>query len=156
MLLERKVFTVNDELDFVNIKFGSINARIGYRLGFAIDQRMRLAAKYAARYDRAPATFWRDVDLVDLDDVPKPSRLPQQSRLVPSATSWAVEAEPPLVRLMFDNIGEEMDFETAVKLGHAIRRASRRAKAWAGDTSSYSRMLGMLTDAEEDSRLGLS
>lgn len=155
MLLEKKAFVVDGELDFVNIRFGSIQARIGYRIGFVIDHHMRLAAKQAARFDRAPASFWHDVELPDLEDAPRTSRVPQQSRLVPTVSSWSVGVNPPLVRLEFDSMVEEMDYETAVKLGHAIRRASRRAKAWAGDHSRYSAMLGNLTDAEDDYRLGL-
>ena len=67
-----------------------------------------------------------------------------------------MRANPPLVGLYFDGHGEEMDYETAVKLGHAIRRAARRAKAWAGDRSSYSSCLGNLTNAEDDYKLGLA
>lgn len=155
-VLERRSFSVDDELDFVRVRFGSINAQIGYRIGFVIDHHMRLAAKQAARFDRVPPRFWQDVELPDLEDRPKTSRTPQQSRLRPSVSTWEVKVNPPLVGLFFDGQGEEMDYETAVKLGHAIRRASRRAKAWAGDHSKYSAMLGMLTDAEEDYRLGIS
>lgn len=157
MLLEKKAFLVNDNMDFVEVKFGCINVRIGYRIGFAIDQNMRLAAKQAAQIDRAPASFWRDVDIPDLDDCPKASRWPQQSQLTPTCKKWEVKCYPTaLVGLFFDGIGEEMDYETAVKLGHAIRRASRRAKAWAGDTAKHSRMMGILTDAEQDYKLGIA
>jgi hypothetical protein len=156
VLLERVTFKVDDNLDFVTIQFGSINARIGYRIGFVIDHNLRLAAKQAARFDRVPAMFWREVEVPDLEDEPATSRVVQQSRLSPTVSSWAVRVNPPLVELLFDGAGEQMDYETAVKLGHAIRRASRRAKAWAGDRSSYSSMLGFLTDAEEDYRLGLA
>lgn len=155
MLLEKHLFKANDNLDFVDIAFGTLSARIGYRVGFSIDHHLRLAAKQAARLDRAPANFWRAVDLVDLDDAPKPSRVPRQSMLTPSASVWAVGVTPQLVWLSFDSAAMEMDYETAIKFGHAIRRASRRAKAWAGDRSKYSQMLGMLTDAEDDYRLGL-
>lgn len=78
-MLERTVFTVNDELDFVDVRFGSLRALIGYRICFTIDHYLRLAAKQAARFDRAPPKFWREVDLPDLEDCPRPYRLPRQS-----------------------------------------------------------------------------
>lgn len=155
-LLQKTRFTVNDELDFVNIRFGVIHARIGYRVGFHIDHYLRLAAKQAARVDRANAKFWHDMELPDLNDCPKTNRQPRQSMLTPTVVNYAVNVNPPLVSLEFDGKAMEMDYETAIKLGHEVRRASRRAKAWAGDGAKYSAMLGMLTDAESDYRLGLT
>lgn len=145
---------VDSELDFVNIKFGTISARIGYRIAFVVDHHLRLAAKRAARFDRANAKFWREVDLPEIDKT-KPSRVPQQSRLSPTVSNWQVGVNPPLVLLSFDGMSQEMDYETAIKVGHALRRAGQRAKAWAGDSSKYSAMLGLLTDAEEDYKLGI-
>lgn len=156
MLLQKVVFSANDEQDSVLIKIGGLKHRVGYRVGFEIDHYLRLAAKQAARFHRAPANFWRELDLDDLEDQPKPHRGARQSRHRPTYKHWEIRCNPPLVALLFDGRGEEMDYETAVKLGHAIRRAARRAKAWAGDTSKYSAMLGNATDAEEDYKLGLA
>jgi len=158
MLLEKIIFTVNDEMDFIDITFGSVRARINYRAGFDLDQRLRIHAKDAARFDRAPAKFTNEVDVPELEKGLKPHRQYRQSRLLPSVTNWMIESNAAvgLVRLTFDSMSEEMDYETAVKLARAVRRASRRAKAWAGDTSRYSRCLGNLTDAEEDYRLGVA
>jgi hypothetical protein len=158
MLLERVRHDVNDELDFVNIRCGVIRARIGYRIAFAVDHRLRIAAKQSARFHRVPASFWRFVELPDLEDCPRPSRIPQQSRLTPTVSRWDVFTVPgePLVHIEFDGMAMELDYEAAVKLGHDIRRAGRRAKAWAGDRSKYSAMLGLLTDAEDDYRLGIA
>ena len=154
LLLEKIHFQVDDRFDFIDIKFGSLlSARIGYRLCFVIEQNLRIAAKQAAQFDNAPASFWRDVDVIDLeDDKYTPSRVPQQSQLSPSlppGSKWEVQVNPPLVRLVLHDMAAEMDYETAVKFGHAIRRAARRAKAWAGDTSSHSRMAGYLTNSNE-------
>lgn len=158
MLLEKKIFTVNDEMDFVNITFGTVKARISYKAGFDLDQYLRTHAKNAARLDRVSARFVHEVDVPELEKYLKPNRKFRQSRLLPSVRTWDVASNPQLrlVRMSFDSMSEEMDYETAVKLARAVRRASRRAKAWAGDVSRHSRCLGHLSDAEEDYRLGIA
>lgn len=147
MILEKITYSANDEQDSVVIRVGNLKARVGYRVGFAIDQNLRMGAKQMAEFHGAPASFWRDLVLTDLADCPKPHRTPRQSRHLPSYKVWEVTCNPPLVGLLFDGSGMEFDIELAVKLGHEIRRASRRAKAWAGDTSSDRRMFANLTDA---------
>lgn len=146
-LLQRTRFTVDDKLDFVALKFGGLAVRFGYRLGFTIDQTLRLAAKHAATVDDAPASFWRELELTDLNDRPRTHREPRQSKLTPTASNWAVEIDGAEVILRFDADAMAMDYVTAIRLGHAIRRASQRAKAWAGDFSRYSALRGNLTTA---------
>lgn len=146
-ILQKLTFQANNDLDSVVIRVGEMSQRIGYNTGFEIDQNLRMAAKHAAQFHRAPASFWRDVDLVDLDDCPRPHRGYRQSRHLPTYQTWSVTCKPPLVGLVFDGQCVELDYETAVKAGHTIRRASRRAKAWAGDTSRSKRLLAHVTDA---------
>ena len=155
MILQKLVFSANNEEDSVVLRVGDLQHRFGYRVGFDIDHHMRLAAKQAARFDRAPASFWRDVDVPGDEQDPRPHRGFRQSRLLPTYKTWKIGVNPPLVVVTFDNTSVEMDYEAAIKVGHLIRRASRRAKAWAGDTATYSAMLGNLTSAEDDYRLGL-
>ena len=148
MILEKVKFSANDDYDTVIIKVGDLHERVGYNVGFGIDQALRVGAKAVAGYYGAPASFWRDVEVNDLQDTPKPHRTPRESTLTPSCSKWEVKIiEMPLVTLLFDERGVDVDMELAVKLGHEIRRASRRAKAWAGDTSRARRMTARLTDA---------
>lgn len=146
-LLQKIPYSANDDLDTVVIRIGDLRERVGYNVGFSLDQYMRLAAKQAASIHGAPATFWRELYLVDLDDCPKAHRGIRQSRLTPSYDKWEVKCNPPLVGLYFDGSGVEVEYETAVQIGHAIRRASRRAKAWAGDTTRWTSFMGNLTAA---------
>ena len=145
----------SDDQDMVEIILDDLRPRITYQSALEIEQNLRVACKHAARYDRAPAYFWRDVNMEDLNDCPKPHRGFRRSMLVPNVSSWEIKANPPLVALFFDGIGREMDYELGIKLHQMIRRAGRRAKAWGGDTSGNVRMLGNLTNAEDDYRLGL-
>lgn len=154
-LLKPTQMGADDEQDMVVIRLGPIRPRLLYRLALEIAAALRVSCKDAARYDRAPATFWRDIDLDDLNDCPKTHKGFRQSGLITNFKSYEVMVNPPLVGLMFDNIVTEMDYENGIRLHQAIRRAGRRAKAWAGDSSMDRRMIGNLTDAEEDYRLNL-
>lgn len=157
MLLEKLHFTVNDELDFVHIKMGNINVRLGYRIAFEIAQGLINIAAEVARFDKVSIKNFKDeYDKADLEDCPRPHRRFRQSRIVPTAESWEAYGAPPLVGLLFDGKGQEMDVETTAALAGGLRRAARRAKAWAGDSSSHSNCTGILTDAEEDYRLGVA
>lgn len=156
MILEKKAFKVDDNMDFIEVKFGNLSGRLGYRLGFQIDHYLRMAAKKAARHHRAPATFYYELDLPERGDNLRPNKLQRQSNLTPSFKEWSVSTDGALVTLWFDNNGIDMDYETAAKLGRAIRNASHRARAWAGDHTKYRACLGNLTDAEEDYKLGLA
>lgn len=140
----------------VIIRLDDLRPMVPYQKGLEVSQGLRLACKQAARFDHAPATFWRDVDMEDLSDCPKPHRGFRRSLLVSNVKSYEVRVNPPLVALLFDGIGREMSYEDGVKLHQMIRRACRRAKAWAGDTSRNRRMLGMLTSGEEDDRLNVA
>ncbi len=145
----------DDREDMVEITLGALKPKIPYQLGLEIAAHLRMACKHAARFDRAPATFWRHIDVDDLNDCPPVHRGFRRSRQVSNVNTWAVRVSPPLVSLVFNETATDSGYEDGIRLHHIIRRASRRAKAWAGDTSRYGRTLANVTDAEEDYRLGL-
>ena len=144
----------DDELDMVVIRLGDLRPRIPYQAALELAQSLRVGCKAAARYDRQSADFVNDM-AEDINDTPRPHRGFRRSRLVPNVNTWAIEPRPPLVAVLFDGAGMEMGYEEGVRLHFCIRRAARRAKAWAGDTGKGMRMLANLTDAEGDYRLGL-
>ena len=157
MILEKLHFTVNDELDFIHIKMGTLNTRLGYRIAFEISQSLYNIAAQVARFDRISIRdFKEQFPQSGLEDCPRTHRGARQSMLTPTASNWRVVGDPPLVSLYFDDEGVEMDVLTAGTLSTAIRRAARRAKAWAGDSSSDQNCQGIATDAEEDYRLGVA
>ncbi len=156
-ILEKLPHRVNDVEDFVHLRLGVLSPRFDYRNGFRMAQGLRMAAKMAAqRLDRITAQFWRAIDLPDLDDCPPTSPWPQRSAQVQNFGMWTtgVTAEN-LVFLLFDDQLSEMDYEKAIKLHHDIRRAARRAKAWAGDRGMSLQMAAHVTSAEENYRLGV-
>lgn len=146
----------DDDQDMVVVRLGSLKPMIPYQTAFAFAQELRLGCKEAARADRVPATFWRGMDLVSLEDCPVPHRKFRRSKLVSNVESCHVRVLPGLVTLIFDDTTTQMGYEDGIRLHHAIRRAGRRAKAWAGDTSRDRRLRATLTDGEENYRLGLA
>ena len=68
---------------------------------------------------------------------------------------WQVGDKGAEVALGFDGRWEAMGYEDGIRLHNMIRRAARRAKAWAGEGRKSSRMLSNLTDAEDGYRIGL-
>lgn len=139
----------------VVIKLGDLRPRIAYQSALQLAHSLRMACKGAARHDRAPATFWSDVDIEDLNDCPRPHRGFRRSKLAPNVNDWSVCYEGAEVALVFDGRAEILGYEDGIKLHQMIRRAGRRAKAWAGDTSKGRTMLANLTDAAMDHELGL-
>lgn len=146
----------NDQEDMVVIRLGDLRPFVPYQIAFEIEQSLRMGCKQAARFDRVPGTFWPDI--VGKDDprldAPKPHQGFRRSNLTSNVTRWEVRVNPPLVGLVFDGLITEMGYEEGIRLHDAIRRAGLRAKAWAGDTQRRVRVLGALSDSENDYRLG--
>ena len=155
MVYRRVKFAANDDEDMVNIVIGAIAGRVDYQQSFRLSQSLRLACIGAARHDRAPGTFWRDVDMEDLNDCPPPHRTSRRSKQIATVDHWQTKYNGAEVCVLFDGKGEIMGYEDGIKLHQKIRRAGRRAKAWAGDGSANLVLLAGLTDGEENYKLGL-
>ena len=154
-ILTRTQMGADDDLDTVVIRLGELRPRVPYQIALEIEQNLRVSCKEAARFDRAGNRFWKDLVTEDPRlDVPKAHKGFRRSKLVPNVDTWTVAHKPLLVALLFDGVGKEMGYEDGIHLHTLIRKAGLRAKAWAGDTDSRSRMLGALHDAEADDKLG--
>lgn len=146
----------DDHEDMVIIRLGSQRPMMPWQVALTLSHHLRSHCKSAARFDRVSAGFWRDVDMEDLDDKPRPHRGYRKSSLMQNFKHWQVADKPPLVALIFDDVWTEMGYEDGVKLHQMIRRAAQRAKAWAGDTNRIRGAYANLTDAEDDYRLGIA
>ena len=144
-ILRKTQFGANNVEDMVEIRLGNTFPVVPYQIGFEIASRLRMGAKAAATFDKAPSTFWRQVSMGDLEDCPSPNRNFRRSNQVSNVTLWKVAHNKNLVAIIFDEVGVTFGYEEAIKLHQIIRRASRRAKAWAGDTTTTSRVLCNLT-----------
>jgi len=145
----------NDNQDMVVITLGELSPRIAYQSAFEIAHALRMACKSAARHDRVRSDFWPDVEMEDLKDCPRPNRYFRRSDQAPNVKTWSIRFKGAEVALLFDERGVIVGYEDGIKLHQMIRRAGRRAKAWAGESRKGRAMLSNLTDAEDDYRLGL-
>ena len=143
------------ELDFVVVTLGSLKPRMPWQVAVELCHHLRQHCKNAARFDRARPNFWRDVDMVDLADVPKAHRGFRRSKLQQNFLHWHVASHPPLVALIFDGQWSQMGYEDGVKMHQKIRKAAWIAKAWSGETAGRIAAFAHLTNAEDDYRLGL-
>ena len=156
-VLKRMELDASSDEDMVVLALGSLRPIIPYQTAFDVAQALRVAAKQAARFDRAPATFVNELSLGDpRENLPEPHPTFRRSTKVPNVRSWEARVNPPLAGLVFDETITEMSYEDAVRLAWKIRRAGHEAKRWAGDRSKTRRARGNLNDAEENYRLGLA
>lgn len=154
-LLTKVTYGANDNLDMVVINFNDLRPCVAYQLAFEMSHKLRLQCKRAARLDRAPATLAREF-APDLKDCPRPHRGFRRSDLVSNVQCWKTGINGKLAWLGFNGVCCEVAYEDGLKWSSLIREAARRAKAWAGDTSNQMGIHALLTDAEEDYKLGLS
>jgi len=68
---------------------------------------------------------------------------------------WEFRTDSELIWFKLGDFITSFHFVAGLQLAHLIRMAGRKAKKWAGDTSTMKTAAGMLTDAEENYRLGL-
>ncbi len=146
----------NDREDMVVVTIADLRPMMPYQTALELAHHLRMHCKTAARHDRQSSDFWPDVPgQGDLNDCPKPNRQFRRSRLVQNFNRWQVGDKGAEVALGFDGRWEAMGYEDGIRLHNMIRRAARRAKAWAGDSQRSRKMLSNLTNAEDDYRIGL-
>lgn len=153
-LFQKITYGANNNQDMVIISLGDFRWQVAYQTAFDICHNSRMQCKRAARIDRAPATLVQDF-VPDLKDCPRPHRGFRRSNLVSNVDCYKMGISGVLVSYGFNGVVTELGYEDGLKLSVLIRQAARRAKAWAGDTSTQSGVYGMLTSAEDDYRLGL-
>ena len=147
-LLQRMPFSANDVDDMVQIRLGAIRPLMPYGAALELAAHLRVACKEAMPFYAAPPRSWRDLDTEDLDDCPRPHRGFRRSTRVPNYRAWSCHARrAPLITVVFDGVETDLDLEFAIRIHVSIRRAGRRAKAWAGDRSKTLRITARLSDA---------
>ena len=68
---------------------------------------------------------------------------------------WEFRYDSELIYFRLKDFITSFHFSDGLRLSHLIRMAGRKAKKWAGDTSTMKTAAGMLTDAEENYKLGI-
>ena len=149
-LFERTGVSVDAEDDLVVLRVGKMTARMSYTLAFQISQHMRLHGGVAARIAGATSVerFWlkRKADEANLRPIAG-GEPPNNGK------PWDVWHEGELVCLRLKEVTARWEAPAALTIAGWIRVGGRQAKHWAGDTSKTHRYAGILTDAEENTRL---
>jgi len=150
-IFARTDVSVDVENDVVVLRVGDKMARFSYTSAFMVAQRMRLFAGQAARIAGASSeersALKRDADETNLRPI-------GNGAARQSTKPWDVWNEGAVVAVRLGEVTARWEAPATLTIAGWIREGGRQAKRWAGDTSKTLRLAGILTDAEENRRLG--
>ena len=150
-LFERTGVSVDADDDIVVLRVGKMKARMSYTLAFQIAQRMRLhggvAARIAGATPKERFALKRQADEANLQPI-------AVGEVLDKSKPWDVWHEGELVCIRLKAVVARWEAPAALTIAGWIREGGRQAKRWAGDTSKTHRFAGILTDANENERLG--
>lgn len=156
-VLKRDNILVSTLDDMVTIKHGSADIHIHYNAALNIVPALRIACKAALRYVGADPSEWRNIgDDEDDFEIGESYRGFRQSGRLANCSRWRVDVDGALVSLVFDEHTICSPFEDMTKVMRALRQAAKQAKAWAGDSGTTLRVVGRLTDAEQNYKQGMN
>ena len=145
-ILQRMSLSCTQGEDLVCLTVNHYEFRLPYQTALELSQHIRVAGKQAAEFDNAPASFWRDVEAPDIDDVPRANPYFRRGNGSVNVQRWQVRCAPPMVQVQFDQTRVSFPYEKAIAISNLLRKHGRIAKAWAGDTDRRSRMIGVLSN----------
>lgn len=156
-LLTKQNIHVTSDQDMVLLNVGNLTVHIPYLESFKIAQGIRLASKDAMRYIHEDAKKWSDfAKLNDMPDKTTPYTLSVEKRVtVKKDFNWRIGWEGEDIKMLFGNNSLKLHFTMALKISEWLRNAGREAKAWAGHRGSLLNLRGILSNAEENYKLGI-
>lgn len=156
-VLRKERIHITSEHDRVLINIGNLQVDMPYASSFKIAQGLRLASKDAMRYAKEDPHTWSTIAaLNDMPEETTPYQVSKKNQVtIRKNYNWAVGYEGENIKIKFGNIIFKFHFVVALKMSEWIRIAGREAKSWAGDGSKSMIAFGILSDAEENYRLGV-
>ena len=146
------VFTDNDH---VILRVGKVDAEMPYAAAMKMAQSIRVAGKSCARYSHE-ATPWLELAYGEEVVVQDYSKTTPSANKLSGRYNWSVSVESERITLVLGDFSFTAHYVDALKISQWMREAGKIAKLWAGDTSKSMSAVGMLTDAEENYRLGVN
>lgn len=149
--------------DIVYVTLGDRTLKLFYQTTLEIAAGMRLAAKMSMRHEGAPVTQWREtLQSISASGCPlsrpelyrRPHKIFRRSSLLTNVSVWRVTWSGALVSLYADDVVFKLHWTDALVLHRVLREWAKDAKSWAGDTSSTTRSVAYLSDAEENYKYG--
>jgi hypothetical protein len=142
------------DFDRVVLRVHKLDIHFPYVTGYKIAQAIRVSGKHIQNWYNV-VEDWNE--LADEDNIESRdySSVPA-NRQSHRAKKWSVEIEGENVILVFDDRRLEMHFSDAHKIAQWFRIAGRKCQRNVGDPNKYRSGLGILRDAEENYKRGLS
>jgi len=156
-LLTKQNIHITSDKDMVLLSIGNLIVHIPYLESFKVAQGIRLASKDAMRYIHEDSTNWPVfAKLNDLPDKTIPYEVNREERsTVKTDFNWKVGWEGENIKMLFGNNMVKLHFTIALKISEWLRNAGHESKAWAGRKGACMNLLGILSNAEENYKLGI-
>jgi hypothetical protein len=156
-LLEKQSIYVDTRQDRVVLRVRRLEVEMPYATSFKLAQGLRLASKDAMRYAKEDVNNWQDfAALSDMNKRVWPYIAhPERRVTLHKGVDWRAGWEGENVKIQFGDQLLKCHFTAALKISEWLREAGRQSKAWAGDSSRSIHAAGVLSDAENNYRLGV-
>lgn len=156
-LLTKESIHIESDKDMVLLNVGNLTVHIPYLQSFKIAQGIRLASKDAMRYIHEDSTKWSEfAKLNNLPDKTTPYELSVEKRVtLQKDFNWKIGWEGENVKMLFGNNMLKLHFTIALKISQWLRNAGQEAKAWRGHKGAILNLRGILSNAEENYKLGI-
>jgi hypothetical protein len=155
-VLKKQRIHVYSEHDQVVLTVGNLEVKMPYAASFSVAQHLRLASKDCLRFSKE-ATPW--VEFTKDENMPEgttPYKLSDKKRITPGkGFAWKISRDGEMVKCLFGNNEVKLHFTTALQIMTWLRQAGKLSKGWAGDGTKSMIMAGVLSDAEENYKLGV-
>lgn len=153
MAAETVGFEIFVHMDRVVFRIDKTDFFVPYAQVFKMALQMQLCCKRSKAIIHETESW---VELTDADniEVREYSTVKPYSQ-VKGKFDWEFRTDSELIYLRLKDFITSFHFVDGLKLSHMIRMAGKKAKAWAGDLSPIRTSAGILTDAEENYKLGL-
>lgn len=149
-LLTKQNIHIEPRQDRVVLRVSRLEIEIPYATSFKVAQGLRLAARDAMRYAK------QDFVVADISKTAQPYEVNANIRVTAHKNfKWRAGWEGENVKIQFGDQLLKFHFTAALKISEWIRDAGRQSKAWAGDGSKSINAAGILSDAENNYRLGV-
>ena len=155
-ILSKQRIHVTSEYDQVILMVGDLDVNMPYAISFRVAQGLRLAAKDAMRYAKEDVTNWAAFANEDMPERTTPYVVSKERRItVQKGFSWRAGWNGENVKIQFGNNELQFHFTTALQISTWLHNSGAEAKAWAGDTGKSMFASAILSNAEENYRLGI-
>ena len=154
-ILEKQRFHITSEYDQVIFMVGNLVVPMPYAASFKIAQALRLASRDAMRYAKEAVPGWEKFANENIPETQPYTVSKEKRKIVQKGFAWRTGWDGENVKAQFGNNALHFHFTTALQISARLRIAGAKAKAWAGDTSMSMNAASILSDAEENYRLGL-